>query len=130
MLRSHALKTVRQEHDDSRKTIPLILGTDNELINHDLRCVDEISKLRLPDNQPIGAVETVAVLETKDACLGKWAIVNLNRRLIRRQVFEGTVGVVGDCVVNHRMAMAECAPLAVLTRDTDSQALHRQTGER
>src|SRR2546423_1361574 len=50
MLGSLALETVRQKKDDAGRKIPLVFTGADELIDDDLRAVDEVAELRLPQN--------------------------------------------------------------------------------
>ncbi len=61
------LEAVRQEQDEARQARPLVLGRDDELVDDDLRRVREVAELRLPDDELVGAVEGVAVLEAEHA---------------------------------------------------------------
>src|SRR6056300_1211739 len=69
MLGPHALKAMRKKHDDARKPIPLILRTDDELIDNHLGNVDKVAELGLPHHQAIWAVQTVAILKAEHARL-------------------------------------------------------------
>ena len=123
MLRPLPFEAVRQEHHEPREPIPLIFGADDELVDDDLRTVDEVAELRLPHDEPVGAVEAVAVLEAEHAGLGQRAVVDLDRRLIGGEVLEGAVSLVGHAVVDHGMAVAEGAPLAILPGETHPHPL-------
>lgn len=41
---------VGKEHDKSTLTQPLVFSSGNELIQHDLSSVDEVTKLSFPEN--------------------------------------------------------------------------------
>ena len=83
MFRPHSLKTVREQKNDPRQPMPFVFCTNDKLIDDDLRGVHEIAELRLPQNQTVGAIETVAVIESENAGFGKWAVDDLNARLFR-----------------------------------------------
>ena len=82
------LEAVWQEHHQAREPIPLIFGADDELVDHDLRSVDEVAKLGLPGHETVGAVKAVAILEAEHACLGERAVVDLHGRLIGAEVLQ------------------------------------------
>ena len=63
--------TVRQEHDEARLHIPLALTRCDELINHDLSSVGEVTKLSLPQNKSGWVTLGVTLLEAKHSILGQ-----------------------------------------------------------
>ena len=130
MLGALPLEAVRQEHHDAGEPVPLVLGAHDELVDHDLRDVHEVAKLRLPHHEAIRAVEAVAVFESQHAHFREWAVVDLDRGLVRRQVLQRAVGVVGHHVMDHGMAMAERAALAVLARQPHPHALRGKARQR
>ena len=123
MLRPLPFEAVRQEHHEPREPVPLVFGADDELVNDDLGTVDEVAELRLPHDKPVRAVEAVAVLEAEHSCLRQRAVVDFDRRLIGGEVLERAVGLVAHAVVDHGMAVAERAPLAVLPGETHPHPL-------
>src|ERR1700694_5971498 len=70
MLRSLPLVTMRQQENNSGEQSPLVFAGANELINHRLRNINEVTKLRLPQHQCLGVVAAVAIFETQDTRLG------------------------------------------------------------
>ena len=77
MLGTHALEAVGQQHDEAGQAAPLLLGAGDELIDDGLGHVDEVAELGLPDDQALGRVQAVAVLEAEHAVLGERAVVDL-----------------------------------------------------
>ena len=71
------LVAVRQEQDEARQAEPLVLGRHDELVDDDLRRVHEVAELRLPDDEAVGRVEAVAVLEAEDARFAERAVPDL-----------------------------------------------------
>ncbi len=65
VLRSLAFVAVRQQHDESGQQVPLGFAGGNELVDDDLRAVDEVSELRFPQHQRFGEIAGVAVLEAE-----------------------------------------------------------------
>ena len=60
-------EAVRQQQDQAAQPAPLVLGAGDELVDDHLGGVDEVAELGLPQNQPVGAVQAVAVLEAEHA---------------------------------------------------------------
>ena len=81
VLRPLALVAVRQE-----QTRPLRAATclrrDDELVDDDLRAVDEVAELGLPHHQHVGLVERVAELEAEHRRLREQASRRCERRLV------------------------------------------------
>ncbi len=132
VFRALPLEPVRQQQDQAREALPLVFGAGDELVDDHLRGVGEVAELGLPDRQPVGRLQAVAVFETQDTRLGQWAVVDLDGRLIRRDVLQGDVTVPVDHVVQDCVAMAERAALDVLPRQPDADAVggHRRQGGR
>ena len=59
------LVAVRQEHRQPRGLAPLGEAGDDELVDDHLRAVDEVAELGLPQNERLGALLGVAVLEAE-----------------------------------------------------------------
>src|SRR5579859_4203278 len=49
-------QAVREQQDEAAQSPPFLFGTDEELVDDDLRRIAEISILRLPQDQPFGAI--------------------------------------------------------------------------
>jgi hypothetical protein len=62
---------VRKEQDEPRGLAPLGPARDDELVDHDLRAVDEVAELRLPEHEGVGGGDRVAVLERESGVLGE-----------------------------------------------------------
>ncbi len=129
VLRAHALEAVRQQQHQARQEPPLVLARGDELVDDHLRGVDEVAELRLPHDQRVGVVQAVAVLEAQHAGLRERAVDEFHRRLVRREVLQRDVARAGGHVVQHGVAMAEGAALAVLAAEAHALALGRQRGE-
>jgi hypothetical protein len=56
VLRALPLVAVREQQDQPGGLPPLVLGGDDELVDDDLRAVDEVAELRLPQRQRVLAV--------------------------------------------------------------------------
>src|SRR5437899_1073623 len=65
MFRPAAFKPMRQEQHDSAEPPPFVFRAGDKLIHNHLRGVPKIAELRLPDDQPLRAIQAVAVLKTE-----------------------------------------------------------------
>src|SRR4051812_5972793 len=63
MLGALALLSMRQEQSKAAALPPLRLAGRQELVDHDLRTVGEVTELRLPYHQRILVHERIAILE-------------------------------------------------------------------
>ena len=81
MVRPLALVAVRQQEDERRRQPPLGAAGGDELVEDDLRAVDEVAVLRFPDHQAARLLDVVAELEADGGVLGQRAVVDLRTRL-------------------------------------------------
>ena len=65
VLRALPLVAVRQQQREAAARPHLVSPERDELIDDDLRAVDEVAELRLPDDQRVGVGGGVAVLEAR-----------------------------------------------------------------
>ena len=128
MLGPLAFEAVRQQQHEAAQPPPLLFGAGDELVDDHLGGVDEVAELRLPQHQPVRAVEAVAVLEAQHAGLGQRAVVDLDRRLVRCDVSCSGMYVLAVLdVVQHRVPLAERAALACPGR-SGARACPRRPG--
>ena len=80
VLRALPLVAVRQQHHEPRLAHPLGLARAEELVDDDLRAVDEVAELRLPDAEHVRRLEGVAQLEAQHAVLGEEGVVDVHGR--------------------------------------------------
>src|SRR5262245_7806154 len=125
-----SLVTVRQQEHQRRLQTPLRASRRDELIEDDLRTVDEVAVLRFPDDQMRGLLDVVAELEAHRAVLAQRAVVNLERRsgLLDRLQWAESAAI--HRVVKHRVAMAERATLDVLAGQPDRNAVSKDRRKR
>ena len=71
VLGSLTIESVRQEHNKTTLTKPLVLSRHDKLINHDLSTIDKVTELSLPKDKAVGVLQTVSMLKTKDSKLRK-----------------------------------------------------------
>ena len=82
VLRALAIVAVRKEHDDAGEQTPLGFAGGDELVDDDLRAVDEVAELGLPEHQRFRVVAGVAVLEAEGRGLGEQRVVDLEAGLV------------------------------------------------
>ena len=63
VLRTLALEPVGQQQDEPRRLAPLVLGSNQEIVDHDLSTVGEVAELGLPCDKRIRCLDRVTVLE-------------------------------------------------------------------
>src|SRR5579872_5343644 len=122
-------KTVRQQEDQARQPTPLVFRADNELIDNDLRGVDEVAILRLPENQAFGRIQAVTIIETKNTSFGQRAVEDIDRRLVRREMLQWHVRMTILVIIKDGMPLAEGASRAVLTAQPDRTSFRGKAGE-
>ena len=130
MLGALALVAVRQQQGEPRREPPLGQPGAQELVDDDLRAVDEVAELRLPEHQRLGRRRAVAVLEAQGGELAQRAVVQLERRERAGQPLHRREPLAGGGVVQHQVALAERAALGVLPGEPDRHAFGEQRGER
>ena len=80
VLRSVSFVSVREQKGQARGLAPLCHSRHDELVDNDLRAVDEIAELRLPQDDRFGRRDRVAILEAKARKFGERRVVDLERR--------------------------------------------------
>ena len=93
---------------------PFRFGGADVLIDLGLGAVGEIAELSFPKDEHIWAVEGVTVIEAENGGFGEGAIINAERGLIFREVFEGNIAGAGTKVVDGGVAMAEGSAATIL----------------
>src|SRR5690606_25583552 len=109
------LEAVRQQQHQTAQPLPLVFSAADKLVDDDLRDVDEVSELRFPNDQPLGAIQAVAPLEAEYAGLAERTVVQLEPTLVGRDVAQRHELCAGVDVVDDRVAMREGAALDVLS---------------
>src|SRR5207245_9768141 len=80
VLRPVAFVAVRQEEREPDRLPPLRQPRRDELVDDDLRAVDEVTALRLPEDERLGRRRGVAVLEADAGVLRERGAVDLEGR--------------------------------------------------
>ena len=130
VLGARALVAVREQQREPRGLAPLGEARHEELVDDHLRAVHEVAELRLPQDERVGRLDAVAVLEAHARLLGERAVVQLERRVRVAQVLERAVAVAGLGVVEHGVALAERAALGVLAGEPHRHAEREQRADR
>ena len=124
-----SLVAVRQQQDQPRRLLPLVLRRHEELVDHDLGAVHEVAELCLPRDERVLRHDGVAVLEAQRGVLREQGVVHPEPALVGAQVAEGCVvdpGVVAD---EHGMALRKGSPTGVLPREADVGAPQKDRSE-
>ena len=130
MLRARSLVAVWQEQRQTRGRPPLGEPGDDELVDDDLRPVDEVAVLRLPQHQRLGRGGGVAVLEAQAGVLGERAVVQLEAGPRVREMLDRDVDLACLRIVEGQLALAEGAPHRVLPGQPDRVTLEQERAER
>ncbi len=123
VLRALAFVPVRQQQNQSGQQVPLVFAGGDELVDDDLRAVGEVAELRFPHHQRFGEVARVSVLEAHHRGLGELGVVDLDTRLIGRQMAQRHVFFFVLDVDQHRVPLIEGAAAAVLPAQPNGSAL-------
>src|SRR5919201_2113194 len=126
MLGAVSLVAVWQEQREPRRLAPLGEARDDELIDHDLRAVDEVAELGLPEYERLRRSDGIAVLEADAGVLGKRRVVDLEGGARVVQVLERRERLAGVDVVEDGVAMRERPALRVLTSQPDRNPLDEE----
>ena len=122
VLRALALVAVGQEQDDAAEQAPLVFAGGDELVDDDLRAVGEVAELGFPEDEGFGVVAAVSVLEAEHAGFGEDGVVDVEVRLVGREMAERDPGLLVFDVDENGVALVEGAALAVLSAEADGRA--------
>src|SRR5579871_913103 len=122
MLRTLPLVAVRQEQNESSRKSPLVFAGAQELVDDDLRAVDEVAELRFPQDERLGIVAAESVFEAKTRGFGERRVVDLAKSLFAREVREGQIIVFGLAVDQNSMSLVEGAALGILAGQANRRA--------
>ena len=121
MLRALSIITMRQEHNETVLDVPLLLTRANELIDHDLSTVSEVTKLSLPKDESVRVGLGIAILETKDSVLREMRVGSDEVScLISRgkHTVDGHVAAILVLVEHVSVSVREGSTLNILSRKT------------
>mmetsp|Transcript_20431 Transcript_20431/g.40847 ORF Transcript_20431/g.40847 Transcript_20431/m.40847 type:complete len:841 (-) Transcript_20431:60-2582(-) len=144
VLRPLSVVPVREQHDEPRLPHPLVLPARDELVEHRLRPVGEIPELRLPQDQGVGVLQGITLLEPHHAELAEDGVAGGETRLgvgfgavveagggegRAGNVVEGDVFGLGLLAHDGGVTVREGAALHVLAGDADVVAFHEEGAE-
>src|SRR5436190_18163248 len=128
------LVAVRQHERQAVRASPLDFARGDELVDDDLRAVDEIAELRLPDDERVRLGAGIAVLEAEHRLLGEERVDDDERGLAVGDVLQRRVGAfvpaLAVLVVQHGMSVRERAARRILAREANRVAARHQRRER
>lgn len=127
VLGAGTVETVRQQQHKTRLPHPLGLAAHEIVVDQQLRRVEEVAKLRLPESQVLWRLQAVAVLVGHDAELAQVRVEHLEAALAdanERHNFLARV-LIREC----RMSLVERATLAVLAHQAHIVAVLGETRE-
>ena len=119
---SLAFVAVRQKQDEAGGKTPLVFAGADELIDDDLRAVDEIAELRFPKDEAFGIVARETVFETEAGRFRERRIVDFAESLVGRKMREGQIVLLGFGVDKNGVALVEGAALGVLASEANGIA--------
>ena len=129
MLWPGPLQAMRQEQHQPTQPAPLVFGGDNELVDDHLRDIHEVAVLGFPHYKRRGAVERIAVLKPQHADLGKRAVDDFDRGLRGAQIQQRRIVRSVLEIMQHGMALTECAAFAILPTQAHRHVVRGQGGK-
>ena len=133
VLRTLTFIAVRQHQRDAVHTAPFDFTGGDELVNHHLRTVGEITKLRFPDHEGVGVVRGIAIFKCKHRLFRQDGVNHHKRCLIGGHVLQRGVGTFVKLftvlVMDDRMTVREGAAPAVFTAQAHRVAAGYQRGK-
>ncbi len=128
MLGALALIPMRQQQDQRGLDSPLGAGGADELVDHHLGAVGEVTELAFPEHEAPRGLHTVAIFEPDCGFLGKRAVIDREGRLGGWQRGQWRVRRTVD-TVQDQMALTEGAALGVLAGQANRGAVRQDRGE-
>ncbi len=89
MLRALAFVAVGEKKDQSGGKTPLVFAGADELVDDDLRAVDEVAELGFPEHEAFGIVARKAVFEAEASGFRERRIVDFAEGLVGRRCASG-----------------------------------------
>ena len=121
---------MRQQHYQAAGLSPFRFAAGDELVNHHLRAVGEIAELRLPQHQRQRVGQAVAELKPEHREFAERAVVDIEARLVGRNVLQRDIVLAHLGIVKGQVALAESAAAGILAAQPDGSSLQRQRAER
>src|SRR5579872_431181 len=129
VLRALSLVAVRQEQHQAAGLSPLRFGGGDELVDHDLRAVREIAKLRFPQDQRQRVGHTKAEFESHDRIFAEGTVPDLETFLVSRKMLEGNVEASVLAVEQFQVSLAERSAAAILATEPNRRAFEHHASE-
>ena len=129
MLGPLAFVAVREQHDDAGEQVPFGFTGGDELVDDDLGAVGEVAELGLPQDEGLGVVAGVSVLEAEDGGFREHGVVDVEAGLVGPDVGEWNEAGLGLGVDEDGVALVEGAALGVLAGEADGRAVGEERGE-
>src|SRR5690606_5951856 len=116
--------TMWQQHGQTAESAPLVLTTGDELVDHNLSTVGEVTELSFPDHQCVRHGGGIAIFERQYRLFREEGVIQIEAWLTFVQVLQRNVCAAVLLVVQRGMAMREGSTSHVLAADA-----HRMTFE-
>src|SRR4029079_17161807 len=123
VFRPLSLVPVRKEEHERWLQPPLGPCRRDELIEDDLRPVDEVAVLRFPEHEVRWFLDVVAELEADGAVLTQRAVMDFERRVRMGERLQRDEAIAVHRIVEDGMAAAERAALDIFTGEPDRGAV-------
>ena len=117
---------MRQQRDQTRHPQPFAFARADELVEHDLRAVGKVAKLRLPQGQRVGFGQRIAIFKAQHRIFRQHRVDHFVVRLSRTDVIKRIVPFFGFLVDKARVTLAECPACCVLTGQAHRIAFGQQ----
>ena len=129
VLRALALEAVRQQQHQAAGLAPFRFGAGDELVDHDLRAVDEIAELRLPHHQRERIGHAIAELEAQHGVLAQRAVEDVEAGLVRRDMLQRSIFLAVFGIPEGQVPLAEGAAPGILPAEPHGRSFERQGAE-
>ncbi len=129
VFRSLAMVAVGQEENDAGGFAPLRFRADDILVDDELGAVGKIAELRFPEDEHVGEIEAVAVIEAEHRVFRERAVVDAELGLAVGDVVQRRIALARLHVVKDGVALGEGAAAAILTGEPDRQTTLEQCAE-
>lgn len=130
MFRSSPIKAMRKNKCKTWLSKPFVFTVRKEDINYYLSCIEEISKLSLPNRQIVRIIDWVSILEGHNCVFRKSTVQNLDvtsAGLLSCKVFDRTEKSLSALIDKFEMSLWESAALDILSRETNIISLSIET---
>src|SRR5215207_6536468 len=130
---SLSLVTMRQQHHDSRRLLPLVFRSCDVLIDDRLRAVTKISKLRFPQNECALRNDRIPVLKPQHAFFRQRAVKHFKSRVgvcRRTKLRQRRPRFSGLRVEENSVTLAERSATRILPTQTHPMSIEHERSKR